>query len=282
MTNRRTPVSPNDPADGITHEVVTVTPAMAGDWLAANNHNRHLRYRVVTAYARDMAEGKWALNGEAVKFAADGTLLDGQHRLHAVVKADTPVKLLIVHNVPKSAQDTMDSGVNRKFADQLSLNGEGSPQILAAILRKVTLWEIGVYTKTSTLKPTFAEMADTLVRNPRVRDCANYGTKRAVASNLHASTIGFAYWLLSGLDHEEAAWFLDRVSDGVGLEAGHPALVLRERISRERNMTNGKVDPDVILALLIYAWNAHRNGRRIQKLQLPKDGLTNDTFPYPK
>lgn len=277
MTARRIPVSTT-----ITPQVVAVTPAMARGWLAANDHNRHLRGSVVASYARDMTDGKWALNGEAIKLAVDGTLLDGQHRLHAVVKAEVAVPMLVVRGIEAAAQDTMDSGITRKFADQLNLNGEAAPQILAAILRKITLWEIGVYTKGGNLKPTFAEMSDTLDRHPGARDCAAFGTKRAAASNLHPSTIGFSLWLLSGVDYDQALWFLERVCDGVGLHAGHPALVLRERIRRERDNTNGKINPDVILALTVYAWNNFRKNRSIDKLQLPKGGLSNDTFPQPK
>ena len=55
--------------------VIDVTPALAEEWLSANDHNRSINVRVVDAYARDMLSGNWALNGEAVKIAEDGTLL---------------------------------------------------------------------------------------------------------------------------------------------------------------------------------------------------------------
>jgi hypothetical protein len=181
-----------------------------------------------------------------------------------------------------TAQDTVDTGTNRKFGDQLNLAGEASPQILASILRKITLWEAGFYVKNSVLRPTYAEMTDTLARHPRSRECAVYGSKRAVASSLHASTIGFSYWLLGDTDYEDATWFLDRICDGIGLTANHPVLTLRERVRRERDISNGQVNQDVILALTVTAWNAYRGGRKLQKVQLPKDGLTNDTFPMPK
>lgn len=274
MATRRT--------SSLTHEIVHVTPEIARQWLATNTHNRNIRSRIVAAYARDMENGDWMLNGEPIKFAADGTLLDGQHRLSAIVRSEASVDLLVVRGVAAEAQDTMDSGINRTFSDQLGLSGEAASQILSAILRKITLWEVGCYMRNGTLKPTFAELSDTLKRHPKARDAAIYGTKRATASNLHASTIGFVYWLLADIDYEQAFWFIDRLCDGVGLHANHPALVLRERIRRERDSYNGRVNVDVVLALTIYAWNAYRADRSLEKLQLPKGGLSNDTFPQPK
>ena len=44
--------------------VQTVTPKMAIRWLEANQGNRNIRERVVTAYARDMLAGRWRLTGE--------------------------------------------------------------------------------------------------------------------------------------------------------------------------------------------------------------------------
>lgn len=272
-----------DEASGITHEIVTITPAVAAEWLAANTHNRNLRDRSVNAYARDIENGDWELNGESIKRATDGTLLDGQHRLAAVVKANKAIKALVVSGLPVAAQSTMDTGIGRKFADQLGFAGEPAPQILSAVLRRVVLWEAGFYTKNTVLRPTYAEMRESLERFPYVRESVRYGVRQSVPSGMHASLVAFAHWLLGAIDYEEAIWFLDRIADGVGLPANHPVLTLRDRIRRERDLNRGRgADPNISLALVIYAWNAHRAGERRSKLQLPKGGLTNDMFPMPK
>ena len=64
-------------------QLVEITPELAHEWLGFNTHNRNIRQRIVTAYAADMTGGDWQWNGESIKFAEDGTLLDGQHRLAA-------------------------------------------------------------------------------------------------------------------------------------------------------------------------------------------------------
>lgn len=75
---------------------------------------------------------------------------------------------------------------------------------------------------------------------------------------------------------------MDRVADGAELPTGHPMLALSERIRREREGNHGRLTTEISLALLITAWNAYRAGRSLQKAQLPKGGLNNDTFPTPR
>lgn len=64
---------------------------MAETWLSRNSNNRNLRGQVIASYARDMKSGAWVLNGETVKIASNGQLLDGQHRLNAVVESGQTV-----------------------------------------------------------------------------------------------------------------------------------------------------------------------------------------------
>lgn len=272
------------PKKKLTSEIVEVTPAMAREWLMANTSNRSLRRVAVTAYARDIAAGNWEVTGEAVKFSEDGVLLDGQHRLAACVEADKPFTTLVIRNVAGAAQGRMDSGIVRKFADQLSLAGEPSPTVLSAVLRRIALWEAGLFCHSSSLKVTFSELEDKLHEEPQVRESVRFGSRQATAAGLHPSVLSFLHWLLGKAYYGEAQFFLDRVADGAGLPSGHPVLILRERIRRERDLATRRngVDPDATIALVIYAWNAHRAGERRTKLQLPKGGLTNENFPMPK
>lgn len=62
-----------------------ITPETAKSWLLKNVHNRPLRDGLVTTYATDMANEQWQSNGESIKFSSEGELLDGQHRLAAVI-----------------------------------------------------------------------------------------------------------------------------------------------------------------------------------------------------
>ena len=103
-------------------EVIVVTPEMAKVWLENNHVNRSISQYRVDGYARDMLNGNWVLNGEAIKIGKLGDLKDGQHRLSAIVKAGVPVATLVVFDVDDSA-NVFDRGRTRSVRDSLVIAG---------------------------------------------------------------------------------------------------------------------------------------------------------------
>src|ERR1700761_996246 len=91
-------------------EVERLSPKSAKALLKGNVHNRNLRKARVSSLAEAMKRGEWELNGESIKVAEDGSLLDGQHRLQAVVESGKSIQVLVVRNLPSDAQDTVDTG----------------------------------------------------------------------------------------------------------------------------------------------------------------------------
>jgi len=97
--------------------VERVTPEMATQWLSTALHNRKLRPSKVRAYAEDMRCGRWTMNGESIKFDTAGHLLNGQHRLNAVIKSGATVEMATVRGLDPSTQATMDRGLSAKSYD---------------------------------------------------------------------------------------------------------------------------------------------------------------------
>src|SRR5882724_1382024 len=112
--------------------VELVNPELAQDWLGRNACIRNLRRGIVNAYARDMAAGEWAFTGEPIKFDLTGSLIDGQHRLHALVKSDSTLSLAVFRNIDPSAVHVMDSGARRTAGDALKFQGYKTPTLLAS------------------------------------------------------------------------------------------------------------------------------------------------------
>lgn len=100
-------------------EEIKMTPEMANEILERNKNNRKIRLYVVDRYARDMANGKWEINGDTIVFDESGNLTDGQHRLMAVVKAGVTVDMIAVYGIPFSA--TKDIGLPRSIADNIRM-----------------------------------------------------------------------------------------------------------------------------------------------------------------
>jgi hypothetical protein len=261
---------------------VLVTPALAAEWLARNPRNRHLRYRIVDKYAADMSAGNWAAIGDPIRRTADGDLLDGQHRLNAIIKADVPVWMLVIEGVDASTQAVMDTGTARLYSDQLRIQGKTHTTLLASTLRWAITWERGDRMHSfSAAPPTHKELERTQIDHPELEESAAFAAVAAKRIRVPPSVFAIAHWLFSAIDKAEAEWFLSRASDGTELSADHPAYAFRERVRRDRE-NNRKVSNPVHLALLIIAWNAYRDGRPLTKLQLPQAGLNNGNYPVPK
>jgi hypothetical protein len=250
-------------------EVIDITPELAKEMLGRNVSNRRLTEGVVKAYARDMQAGRWTLNGEAIQFSEDGTLLNGQHRLSAIALSGVTVKMLVIHGLPKKAQETMDAGKKRTAVDNFTLRGETHAKTLAAIARKITLWERG--DKQFREATTPVELAETLEKYPELlRRSAEVGDRVHKGFRpLPASVLGTAHFLLTRVGPEDVPWFFGAIESGAGLDRDDPVLTLRERVRRDRE-EGIRVDDVRAMGYLVRAWNASRKGKTLARIQHAK------------
>ena len=105
---------------------IDVTPVLAQEWLEHNvDNNRHVRPSLVWKYAYDMKNGNWGINTDAIAFNANGQLINGQHRLNAIIRANVTVPMLVVFDLPVSKDDLMniDRGGGRTIADSMVVAG---------------------------------------------------------------------------------------------------------------------------------------------------------------
>lgn len=119
--------------------VETITPVLAEEYLKHNTNNRQLRKNIVSYYAKQMRDGQWMLNGESIVFNEQGTLVDGQHRLAAVIESGTSVDMLVVRNADRDSFATIDSGITRKVQDTFYVKGIPNPTQVASIINRYFL-----------------------------------------------------------------------------------------------------------------------------------------------
>lgn len=261
-----------------------ITPEMAREWLKdLNTHNRRLNTNHVESLTRDMKAGHWEPNNNAIAFGIDKdgreVLLDGQHRLAAISRAGVPIPMMVARGLPMSAQGAMDIGRHRTYKDALHLADEKNSSTVAAVLRRIALWEAGSYkSSNATLKPTRAEMDELLEKYPDLRKAADWARTRASTMMLAPTVATFVRWLLVHTNEKEGTWFTDRIYDLHELPHDHMIQILHRRIIREREMR--AYGPDDYVALVIRAWNYWRRNEVVGKIQMP-GVLTNETFPRP-
>ena len=125
-------------------EIVKVTPSLAKTWLAATNfRNRNVSSTVVNRYTEDISKGNWLLNGESIVIDDNGNVIDGQHRLRAIIKANKPIESVVVRGIDRSTFHTFDIGKRRNHGDVLSISGYANANLLAAGLRLIHAFRSG-------------------------------------------------------------------------------------------------------------------------------------------
>lgn len=103
-------------------QIETLTPARAAEILGSKNpNNRPVSRERVRRYAQEMREGRWVLTPQGLAFDSAGNLLDGQHRLAAVVQANEPQAFYVAHDVPREALRGLDQGLGRTAAQMAAL-----------------------------------------------------------------------------------------------------------------------------------------------------------------
>lgn len=241
-----------------------VTPEMATAWLSRNPNNRSLRQPRVLHLAQQMRDGEWALNGESIKFDLNGNLMDGQHRLAAVVRYGHPVQMLVVCGVDADAITTIDTGRARTLSDALKMDGERNCFELAASL--ILLWRMenkgmvgaGVW-------PSIQSSLKLLHDNPTIRQSLSAAQRVKSKIRCRTSVLTVFHHLAAKADSDTADIFLGKLGDGTGLSTYDPIFRLREKLIANHG-ARLKMGQAEMMAITIKAWNYWRVGREVQQL----------------
>ena len=103
---------------------VLITPEIAAQMLAKNVGNRAIRNHVVKQYAQQMRDGQWRQTHEPIAVDASENVVDGQHRLTAIVQSGASIWFwLATYDHECSAVDLpIDMGIRRRMSDVLRVD----------------------------------------------------------------------------------------------------------------------------------------------------------------
>lgn len=238
-----------------------ITPKRARELLDRNPSNRPIRKRWVARLAKIIRDGEWQVNAETIKVNCNGDLVDGQHRLQAIIDSGTTVRTWVAYNVPQEAFHTIDQGHSRTLADVLARNDEANYVKLGAAIRWIKLlYSKNPGRKRETVEPH--EAMEILRKYPGLRDSVSYGTSAAASRLLSQSLVGALHFMFSRKDKELATAFFDRIGDGDGLTRQQPLWRLRDRLIKLK-ADQAVLPHEVIAAYVIKTWNATRENQQI-------------------
>lgn len=252
----------------ITSTIETITPAIAQNWLdASKTENRPFSQAVISSYADTMKKGNWLLNGEAITFDEKGNLLNGHHRLKAVIASASNIQSFVVRGVTSKAFSTFDCGRNRTFGQLITMQGCINGNNTAAILRLYLALKngnemnnYGSYDLIKNLHETNKSMMDFFLKNKTFfEDITSIASSVCgKARLLNASFVGgsIAYLIKDcGYKKENVVEFFTQLCS-VDTAKNNTINILRRRLSEDRNNRKDRLLSKIHSALSIKCWNA--------------------------
>lgn len=273
----------NTPTRKPSHSFVQLTPELAEKWLGQNIGNRNLRRQKVQQYARDMREGNWHTSGQAIQFDWNGRLIDGQHRLEAVIESGVTVEALIVEGLDPRAREVIDTGAKRTASDALKFAGHTQDAtLLAAVARIADARENG-YLRTA-MATTVPQLSNSDViawveLNPDVASAMLLARRTGKAINIQPSVWAYCLHELQKVDVGLAAEFAESIAD-MRLEGkGDPRKVLLDIFHRAATGQRRKPGIAEGIYIVYRAWNAWVAGQQLTQIIPGKSDTGGNEIP---
>lgn len=146
-----------------------------------------------------MNDNNWLFDGQPIRFSEDGRLLDGQHRLSAVIKSNSTQQFLIIKGIKSNSFKVMDTGRNRGGADVFHINGYQYSTALASVAKFILNFKSGKVSGDGAGKVSNTDMLDWADKNAGIIEIISKADKMRVDfSNVMPITqIASFYYLFS-------------------------------------------------------------------------------------
>lgn len=208
--------------------VMDVTPTRAANWLEGNTHNRPINQAHVERLAKEMKAGRWRLTHQGIAFSTGGVLLDGQHRLWAIVMADVTVPLRVFRNEPADGIEYIDGGLARGAADRMNLGrrfardvGKKHLAVLRCMVRGLGPHQRLAYGEEADLLRRHLDAVAFALANLTMSTRA-----RGVATAITRGVVARAYYSVA---HEKLTHFCTVLTSGFATgPADEPIIMLRD------------------------------------------------------
>ena len=265
------------PASRKAMEKITLTPEMAVNLLEANQRNRPIRDGHVKRIANQIRGGKWQFNGDTIKVAEGGNVLDGQHRLWACIEAKTPIDTIVVRGIHEDAFSTIDTIRSmRSGGDVLALAGVGRYRnYVSEGLKWLMRWQKGSLQQwrspENRLENSDVEAA--FAKHPKFINAAERAAKLRSLAN--PSIMSFVFYVLGNRNWELGERLFDTLNNPVRVRVSDPFFLLRRYFTND----DRQKDPVVTIALCFKAINAAHSSTQLGGLSWKNQGSKVEAFP---
>jgi hypothetical protein len=245
-------------------ELMTIPPDLAVKWLKRNRINRPLQRRHVLRYVEAIKAGEWDdANGETIIFSDENDLMDGQHRLTAVVEAQKAIVSLVVFGVSTKKRGSIDTGAKRLMSNFLGMDGVKNATAVASIMAMLHAYEDGVLLQYPAGKPfaSYDEGRAFLEKHPGIHEAAHVAKR--IGTLMRTSIAGMVYYAFAQRDVALANIWSGTMIDGRVRMPHEVFLTLRERLLKQRRERD-KLHYLEQATYCVKAFNAARQGKTIK------------------
>ena len=240
-----------------------ITPEIAKKLLSRNVSNRKINPMRVLLYARQMKDNKWMEDiGDNIRFDTNGVLIDGQHRLLALIKSNTSYHFTIVEGIKPDAMNVIDTGKNRNAIDVFCIEKVKYYNRVPSILAKYNLLKAGRKDQVMNVKNTNAEYLAQYKKDPeRWDDVAQKVNKwyTLIGRIIDRSLIGGCYAYFQDYDKQLAFDFINQVCTGQNV-TNSVVFFLRNVLSKDSTSIR-KMKATMKAAYMIKAFNYFAEGK---------------------
>lgn len=251
--------------------VEKITPNVAEKFLSLNTSNRNISEANVSFLAKEMSLGLWRNNGETIKFSKSGKLIDGQHRLHAIIKSNTYQDMCIVRGLDDDSFTTIDTGKARSGADVLYLSGFNYATNLSSITRNVLVFRrFKTFHSNGKYKPSNTEIRNEAISNKKLAESATF-SGNTKASLIPKSALGVFHYYFGLINKAERDEFFDKLINCYG-DKDDPAVTLNKFLHQtKQNKLAFCITLRTIAPYIVRAFEYQLQGKYCNKLVLKRD-----------
>jgi len=246
--------------------IEVIDPERAADYLATMAPNRKPSDNAVTLIAADILHDRYLYNGDTIKFNWQGQLIDGQHRLMAVIRAGSPIRTAVARGIDPAAFTTIDNGKIRRASQILQMAGTKNATAVAGAVHHLIRHERGKLTSGGIrlVVATTPAILEWVADHTKIVDSAKIA---GAATKILAHTVGaMCHYQFAERDRAAADRFFRDLAHGENLTRGEPVFALREALIADRAKRKDRLSTLEKIAITRIAWNCQRAGNPRRRL----------------
>ena len=248
---------------------MNINPDLATQWLEGNVRNRRIDPKHVDILAQDMEAGKWRMTHQGIAFSDQGILVDGQHRLWAILQFGCTIRMAVSFGISVESVDAIDGMKARTVVDRMRLNGlfglDGVSPNHTATLREMI--------RGLSDSKRLAYYKEVLLMDKHI-DAVQFATAH-VATKTKGIAVGYVRGVIArawySVDHDELAQFCRILSTGVSETPWDSTIIkLRNQLMVMGSTRNRTLQKEVYgkVERVLTTWLNGENPRRIYPISV--------------